>query len=157
MRSASLTRPVGAPRWRNVYDERPVTSRLCLSISRCASAIASSASWTLGLSASASSLATRASTRSASGCRCRVGHAGRGGVDAETFADGAEGGAVRRRIGIAEHLGDELVRHLVLEHLDDGAPGAVDDEGALQLDAPLAGEPLPELLRAVGQRQRRRA
>jgi hypothetical protein len=90
-------------------------------------------------------LATRARTRSASG------------VDAVTLADCAEGGAVRRAVGIAEHFGDELMRQLVLEHLDDRAPRAVDDEGALQLDAPLAGEPLAELVRAVGQRQGRRA
>jgi hypothetical protein len=73
------------------------------------------------------------------------------------LADRAEGGAVRRAVGIAEHLGDELVRHLVLEDFDHRAPRAVDDEGALQLDAPLAGEPLAELVRAVGQRQRRGA
>ena len=57
--------------------------------------------------------------------------------------------------GSPSSLGDELVRHLVLEHLDDRAPGAVDDEGALQLDAPLGGEPLAELVRAVGERHRR--
>ena len=126
-------------------------------MSRCAAAIASSASWTLGLSASASSLATRASDAIGFGRRRGVGDAGRGGVDAVPLADGAEGGAVRRRIGIAERFGDELVRHLVLEHLDDCAPRAVDDEGARQLDAAIAGEPLAELVRAVGERQRRGA
>ena len=100
-------------------------------------------------------MATRAEDAIGLGRRRGVGDAGGGGVDAEALADGAEGGAVRRRIGIAEHLGDELVRHLVLEHFDDRAPGAVDDEGALQLDAALGGEPLAELVRAVGQRQRR--
>ena len=37
------------------------------------------------------------------------------------------------------------------------APRAVDDEARAQLDAPLAREPLAELVRAVGERQRRRA
>jgi hypothetical protein len=58
----------------------------------------------------------------------RRGHAARGAVDAEPFAHCAEAGAVRGLPALAEHLAHVLMRHLVLEHLDDDAPRLGEDE-----------------------------
>ena len=45
---------------------------------------------------------------------------------------------------LAEDLADVLVRHLVLEHLDDHAPWLFEDEGARELDRARGREPAPE-------------
>ena len=71
-------------------------------------------------------------------------HPGGSRVDPEARACVAEGGAVRGLADLAEDLVDVLVRHLVLQHLDDDAPRLLDHQGARDLQRPRVGNPPPE-------------
>src|SRR5262249_51475384 len=75
----------------------------------------------------------------------RARSAGRGRGEPPTCAGGAEGGAVRRLAGLAEDLVDVLVRDLVLQDLEDGAPRLLEDERARDLERARLVEPPPEV------------
>jgi hypothetical protein len=88
--------------------------------------------------------------------RAGLGQPGGARVDAETLAKVSEARTVRRAVGLAEHLGDVLVGDLVLQHLDDHAPWAIDDQGARQRQRAPGGAPLSEAAAAVDERDGRR-
>ena len=71
-------------------------------------------------------------------------HPGGARVDPEPGAGVAKGGAVRGLARLAEDLVDVLVRHFVLEHLDDDTPGPLDDEGERDLDRARTRHPAAE-------------
>jgi hypothetical protein len=65
-------------------------------------------------------------------------------VDAEAGAHVAEGGAVWCLVSLSKHLVDVLVRHLVLEHLDDHTPSLLEDERKGNLQGACLGDPATE-------------
>src|SRR5207247_7701064 len=64
--------------------------------------------------------------------------------------------AVRRLAARTQHLVRVLVRHLVLEHLDDHAPRVAEDQRPADLDRAVVGGPLPEAALRVGEHDRGR-
>ena len=77
--------------------------------------------------------------------RCAGGRA----VDAEPIAYGAERRTVRGLAALGQHLADVLMRHLVLEHLDDDTPRFRENERTRQLDRARRLDP-PAKARAGG-------
>ena len=77
--------------------------------------------------------------------RCRLLRtAGRAGIDAPIGADLLKGCSVRRLVLHPQHLAHKLVRHLMLEHLEDLAPGRGRHEGLAELHQPRPGDPTTE-------------
>ena len=97
---------------------------LCLSIRRWAWLMAAWASFRFGLPARASSRAIRRSTGCSSAASAARGSPLAAGVDAVLPAHRLEGRAVRGLIVGLQHLVDELVGDLVLEHLAHDRPTA---------------------------------
>ncbi len=86
----------------------------------------------------------------------RLRNARGGRVDAPTLADLTERVSVRRLVLHLQDLVDVLVRHLVLEHLDDRAPRMREHERPRDLERARVAVPSPELMLRVRERQRGR-